>query len=112
MPFPDRVTEARPPMKMRPSKTEAIAATSTTLYNVFLCDSLSEVIAWVLVIIMTVLFTGLLSAVLLWILKQRQPRDTHSDNSSPKYEMDGNPCYEAGVERTTNTTFYEEGRAK
>ncbi len=34
--------------------------------------SQSEVVAWVLVGILTVLFTGLLSVVLLWMFKKRQ----------------------------------------
>ena len=35
----------------------------------------SEVVAWVLVVILGVLFTGLLSVVLLWMFKKRQARD-------------------------------------
>ena len=71
--------------------------------------SLSEVVAWVLVSILTVLFTGLLSVVLLlWMFKKRQARDTSTDNSTPKYEMEGNPCYEAtAVKQTTDTHLYE-----
>ncbi len=56
--------------------------------------STSEVVAWDLVSILTVLFAGLLSVVLLWTFK-RQARDTSTDNSIPQYEMEGNPCYEA-----------------
>ncbi len=37
--------------------------------------SLSEVAAWVLMSILTVLCTGLLSVVLLWMSKKRQARD-------------------------------------
>ena len=51
--------------------------------------SLREATAWVLVVILTVLFTGLLSVVLLWMFKKRQARDTSTDNSTPKYEMEG-----------------------
>ena len=70
--------------------------------------SVREIIAWVLVIILTVLFTGLLSVVLLWMFKKRQARDTSTDNSTPKYEMEGNPCYEAtAVKQTTDTHLYE-----
>ncbi len=70
--------------------------------------SLSEVVAWVLVIILTVLFTGLLSVVLLWMFKKRQARGTSTDNSTPKYEMEGNPCYEATTDKqTTDTHLYE-----
>jgi hypothetical protein len=58
------------------------------------------------------LFIGLLSAVtvtvLLWMFKKRQARDTSTDNSTPKYEMEGNPCYEAtAVKQTTDTHLYE-----
>ena len=70
--------------------------------------SLSEVVAWVLVSILLVLFTGLLSVVLLWMFKKRQARNTSTDNSTPKYEMEGNPCYEAtAVKQTTDTHLYE-----
>ena len=55
---------------------------------------------------MTVLFTGLLR--LLWMFKKGQARDTSTDNSTPKYEMEGNPCYEAtAVKQTTDTHLYE-----
>ena len=68
----------------------------------------SEVVAWALVVILGVLFTGLLSVVLLWMLKKRQARDTSTDNTTPKYEMEGNPCYEAtAVKQITNTHLYE-----
>ena len=68
----------------------------------------SEVVAWVLVVILGVLFTGLLSVVLLWMFKKRQARDTSTDNTTPKYEMEGNPCYEAtAVKQTTDTHLYE-----
>ena len=82
------------------------------------CDSsvpTSEVVAWVLVSILTVLFAGLLSVVLLWMLKKRQKvdRDTNADNSTPKYEMEGNPCYEtSGVKLTTDTHLYETVRGR
>ena len=72
-------------------------ANSTTTH-VYMCDSSvspSEVVAWVLVVILGVLFIGLLSVVLLRIFKKRQARDTSTDNTTPKYEMEGNPCYEA-----------------
>ena len=63
---------------------------------------------WVLVVILGVLFTGLLSVVLLWMFKKRQARDTSTDNTTPKYEMEGNPCYEAiAVKQTTDTHLYE-----
>ncbi len=75
------------------------------------CDlpvSLREIIAWVLVIILMVLLTGLFSVVLLWMFKKRQARDTSTDSSTPKYEMEGNPCYEAtAVKQTTDTHLYE-----
>ena len=42
------------------------------------------------------------------MLKKRQARDTSTDNSTPKYEMEDNPCYEAtAVKQTTDTHFYE-----
>ena len=64
----------------------------------------SEVVAWVLVVILGVLFTGLL----LWMFKKRQARDTNTDNTTPKYEMGGNPCYEAtAVKQTTDMHLYE-----
>ncbi len=73
------------------------------------CDSsLTEIIAWFLLSILTVLFTGLLSVVLLWMFKKRQARDTSTDNSTPTYEMEGNLCYEATVvKQTTDTHLYE-----
>ena len=68
----------------------------------------SEVVAWVLVVVLGVLFTGLLSVGLLWMFKKRQARDTSTDNTTPKYEMEGNPCYEAtAVKQTTDTHLYE-----
>ncbi len=70
--------------------------------------ALSEVVAWVLVGILTVLFIGLLSVVLLWMFKKRQARDASTDNSTPKYEMEGNPCYEAtAVKQTADMHLYE-----
>jgi hypothetical protein len=84
---------------------------STATYISYTCDSsvsLREIIAWVLVVILTVLFIGLLSVVLLQMCKKRQARDTSTDNSTPKYEMEGNPCYEAtAVKQTTDTHLYE-----
>ncbi len=75
--------------------------------------SASEVVAWVLVSILTVLFTGLLSVVLLWMFKKRRARDTSTDNSTPQYEMEGNPCYEAtAVKQTTDTHLYEAVRGE
>ncbi len=76
--------------------------------NTKLSVSRSEVIAWVLVSVLIVLFTGLLSVVLLWMFKKRQARNTNTDDSTPKYEMDGNPCYEAtAIKQTTDTHLYE-----
>ena len=81
---------------------------SSTIQRAKLSVSPSEVVAWVLVSILTVLFTGLLSVVLLWMFMKRQARDTSTDNSTPKYEMEGNPCYEAtAVKQTTDTHLYE-----
>ncbi len=40
--------------------------------------------------------------------QKRKARDTSTDNSTPKYEMEGNPCYEAtAVKQTTDTHLYE-----
>ena len=76
--------------------------------NTKLSVSPSEVVAWVLVVMLGVLFIGLLSVVLLWMFKKRQGRDTSTDNTTPKYEMEGNPCYEAtAVKQTTDTHLYE-----
>ena len=42
------------------------------------------------------------------MFKKRQARDTSTDNSTPKYEMEGNPCYEAtAIIQTTDTHLYE-----
>jgi hypothetical protein len=85
--------------------------TDSTAIGTCVCDpsmSLREILAWVLVVILAVLFIGLLSVVLLWMFKKRQARDTSTDNSTPKYEMEGNPCYEAtAVKQTTDTHLYE-----
>ena len=98
----DMVTKAT--MNERPVTNSTATCTCT-------CDSsvsIREITAWILVIILTVLFTGLLSAVLLWIFKKRQARDTSIDNSTPKYEMEGNSCYQAtAVKQTTDTHPYE-----
>ena len=107
----DRDAEATTPVtRLKPNLDERAICT---------CDSSispSEVVAWVLVSILTVLFTGLLSVLLLWMVKKRQTRDTITDNSSPKYEMEGNLCYEAtAVKQTTDTHLYAtvtEGGAK
>ena len=70
---------------------------------------ISEVVAWVLVSILTVLSTGLLTVLVLWLYKKRQSRDI--DDRAPKCEMEGNPCYEAtAVKQTTDvekTHVYE-----
>ena len=97
----ERVTEATTSvMKERPITDSTVTCT---------CDSsasLREIIAWVLVSILTVLFTGLLKKKRKF--KKRQARDTITDNSTPKYEMEGNPCYEAtAVKQTTDTHLYE-----
>ena len=85
--------------------------TNLTATGTCTCDSsvsTRETLAWVLVVVLGVLFAGLLSVVLLWIFKKRQARDTSTDDTTPKFEMEGNPCYEAtAVERTTDTHLYE-----
>ena len=65
--------------------------------------SISEVVAWVLVCVLSVaLLTVLLTALVLHYLhKKRESRD--SDNRDTKYEMEGNVCYEATqVKQTTD----------
>lgn len=70
--------------------------------------STSEIVVWVLVSILTVLFTGLLSVnvTVLWLYQKRQNRAV--DGGEIKCEMEGNPCYEATtVKQTTETHHYE-----
>ena len=70
--------------------------------------SIREVVSWVLVGILSVLFTGLLTVLVLqWLVKKRQlNRDTH--NKTSKYEMEGNPCYEANqVKQTTDVETHD-----
>ncbi len=71
-------------------KTHYTSGVSNTKLSV----PVSEVVAWVLMSILTVLFTGLLSVVLLWMFKKRQDRDavkqstdTHLDLSSSQSEV-------------------------
>ena len=82
----------------RDSEAEPFDRATTNSNSIAACTcspvSPSEVVAWVLVVILVVLFTGLLSVVLLWMFKKRQARDTSIDNTTLKYEMEGNPCYE------------------
>ena len=100
----DRVIEAAISVMKERTITTNLKATCT-------CDSsvsLREITAWILVIILTVLFTGLLSVVLLWMFKKRQARDISTGNSTPKYEMEGNPGYQTtAVKQTTDTHLYE-----
>ena len=90
-------------MKESPTLTTLPSTTNSTL-------SSSEVLAWVLVSILTVLFTGLLTLniTLLWLYKKRQARDV--DGRDTKYKMEDNPFYEATeVKQTTDveTHVYE-----
>ena len=90
-----------PVMRGRPITDAIVACTMPSI-------SPSEVVAWVLVSILTVLFTGLLSVnmIMLLLYKKRQDRDT--EGRERKYEMEGNPCYEAtAVKQTTDTHLYE-----
>ena len=89
------------------SRTDFIATSTHTRDS---SVSLREIAAWVLVIILTVLFTGLLSIVLLWVFKKRQARDASTDNSTPKNEMEGNPCYQTTA--VTDTHLYEAVRGE
>ena len=62
--------------------------------------------------ILTVLSTGLLTVIVLWLFKKRQSRDiNYIDDRARKCEMEGNPCYEAtAVKQTTDvaeTHVYE-----
>ncbi len=51
--------------------------------------------------------------VLLWMFKKRQARDTSTDNSTPKNEMESNPCYEITVvKQSTDTHLYEAVRGQ
>lgn len=52
----------------------------------------SEVVAWILVSILTVLFTGLLTVniIVLWVYKKRQARDNVT-----LYDMEDNLSYQA-----------------
>ena len=72
----------------------------------------SEVVAWVLVSILTVLFTGLLSVnmIMLWLYKKRQDRDM--EGRERKYDMEGNPCYEAMTTAVKQTTHLHRGRGQ
>ncbi len=70
--------------------------------------SLSEVVAWILMSIVTVLFIGLLSVnvFVLWLYKKRQKRAIEGRESI--YTMEGNPCYETTtVKQTTDTHLFE-----
>ena len=99
------ITDATTSAMKERSTTDFIG---TSIHKRDLSVSLREIIAWVLVIILTVLFTGLLSVVLLWMFKKRQAKDTSTENSTPKYEMEGNPCYQTtAVKQTTDTHHYE-----
>ena len=65
--------------------------------------SISEVVAWVLVCVLSVaLLTVLLTALgLHYLHKKGESRD--SDNRDTKYEMEGNACYKATqVKQTTD----------
>ena len=69
-----------------------------------------EMVAWVLVALLTTLFIGLVTVniTVLCIYKQRQIRDNEAQASA--YEMAGNPCYDAcEVKQTTEieTNIYE-----
>ena len=72
----------------------------TTMADTCTCSEsvpIREVVSWVLVCILSVLFTGLLTVLVLqWLVKKRQlNRDTH--NKTAKYEMEGNPCYGVSI---------------
>ena len=69
-----------------------------------------EMVAWILVVLLAILFIGLvtLNITIIFIYKQRQIRDNEAQASA--YEMAGNPCYETcEVKQTTEleTNIYE-----
>ena len=64
----------------------------------------SEVVAWVLVSVLTVLcIAQLLALLLMWLYKRRQV--TNSGNVTTtrmsKYDMRGNPCYKTTIIKNT-----------
>ena len=64
-----------------------------------------ELAAWILMVVFAVmLFVSVMGNILvLWVYKKRQAGDDCSVPPS-KYEMEGNPCYEAtAVKQTTDT---------
>ncbi len=69
--------------------------------------ALREAVAWALLALMTLIFIGTLSVViLLRMQKHRQNRDIPAE--APGYEMDGNPCYESSkMDTTYGTNVYE-----
>ncbi len=73
--------------------------------------ALRESVAWALLSLMTVLFIGMLSVViLLCIQKHRQNRNITVDRAEAPvvYEMDGNPCYESSkMDTTYGANIYE-----
>ncbi len=92
-------------MSIQESTTEGIAEEQQTIGQLQ-CSimSPSEMVAWTLVSILTVLFTGLLSVnmIVLWLYKERLEKATEGRES--KYEMEGNPCYDTtAVKQTTDT---------
>ena len=79
---------------------------------------LRETTAWILVAIVTSLFTGslIINVILaLWIYRT-WARGTDAQSSAAEYEMKGNPCYEApGVKQMTELQqihVYEKNRTK
>ncbi len=82
-------------MSIQDSTTEETTEEQQTTQLQCSVISLSELIAWILVSILTVLFIRLLSVnvIVLWFYKKRQERATEGRES--KYAMEGNPYYEA-----------------
>ena len=71
---------------------------------------LREITAWILVAILTSLFTGSLiinTILALWIYR-RWTRGTDAHSSAAEYEMKGNPCYETPrVKQMTDSELQE-----
>ena len=73
--------------------------------------TLREAVAWALLSLMTLLFIGILTVViiiLLCIRKHKQRRNSTVTAEAPAYEIDGNPCYESSkMDSTYGANIYE-----
>ena len=101
----DNRYKATTSMEKEPTTTDSVVKDNSCSCTSLASVSISEMMAWVLVSILTVLFTGLLTVSMLWLYKKRHTRDI--DGKATKYEMEGNPCYEAtAVKQTTDTEIH------